>query len=161
MYFTSLYYYLGPITLILFFNLASDTLASRLVGKKFRISLPCNVYIQPKWFLNLVVPCTSEFLRLKKTLQWIKHGCIKANGVSRCSRSPNILEIHPRWIELQHRASFEAGFPPYKTPEATYPICVQDLTWPLLWADVHFNLKTMCLSNDQANDNCMFCYSHP
>lgn len=70
--------------------------------------------------------------------------------MSRCSQSAEIFEVHPRWLELQHRATFEAGFPPYKTPEATYPVCVEELTWPLFWADVRFDLKTMCLSNDQS-----------
>lgn len=88
---------------------------------------------------------------LTSKTQWIKHGCLKVNGVSRCSRNANVFEIHPRWFEFQHRAIFEAGFPPYKTPEATYPVCVQELTWPLLWEDVRFDLKTMCLSNDQGN----------
>lgn len=88
---------------------------------------------------------------LTSKTQWIKHGCLKVNGVSRCSQSAEIFEIHPRWFELQHRATFEAGFPPYRTPKATYPVCVQELTWPLLWTDVRFDLKTLCLSNDQSN----------
>lgn len=88
---------------------------------------------------------------LTSKTQWVKHGCLKVNGVSRCSRSADVFEIPPRWIELQHRAIFEAGFPPYKTPAATYPVCVQELTWPLLWEDVRFDLKSMCLSNGHGN----------
>lgn len=101
-------------------------------------------------YSNLPYPMVELVVRdLTSQTQWIKHGCLKVNGVSRCSRSADVFEIPPRWIELQHRAIFEAGFPPYKTPAATYPVCVQELTWPLLWEDVRFDLKSMCLSNDQ------------
>lgn len=90
------------------------------------------------------------FLRdLMLKTQWVNNGCLKVNGVSRCSQSAETFEIPSRWFELRHRATFEAGFPAYKTPKATYPICVQELTWPLFWPDVHFDLKTMCLSNNQ------------
>ena len=49
---------------------------------------------------------------------------------------------------------FEAGFPMYTTSVKTFPKTRQRLTWPKIWADIHFDVETLCLTGDGGKGTC-------
>lgn len=73
------------------------------------------------------------------------------SGTPVCSQTGPV-PIHDEHIFATRRKfRIEAGFPPYKMPKKTWPVCVQDLSWPRMWKNAHFwlNENPPCIRGDK------------
>ena len=72
-------------------------------------------------------------------------------GTAVCSEIGPLALGDAGFFSTVRKMRIEVGYPPYKMPEKTWPVCVQELTWPRLWENVHIwlNEVPVCIRGDQ------------
>lgn len=72
-------------------------------------------------------------------------------GTAVCSEIGPLVLGDAGFFSTVRKMRIEVGYPPYKMPEKTWPICVQELSWPRLWENVHIwlNEVPVCIRGDE------------